>query len=291
MRKFDFPTFCDSIQRNRITFAYVVPPVVLALANSPATSKYDFSSLRMLHSSAASLAPDLARRTHAKLKVGIKQGYGASETAPGISSQSWEDWHETPGASGRLLPSMCLKVMNDGKEVATGESGELWVSGPNIFKGYLNNPEATAASLDTEGYYHTGDIGYVDRNHNIYITDRLKELIKYNGFQVAPAEVEAVLLSHPGVRDTAVIGVYSDAKATELPKAYVVPQPGYSPGPELKDQIEAWLREKLAPYKQLRGGIEFIDEIPKSAAGKILRRILVDAARESARKSVGRAKL
>jgi 4-coumarate--CoA ligase len=291
MRKFELQAFCKAIQQNAITVGYVVPPVVLALLNSPSTAQYDLSSLRMLHSSAAPLAPDLVRRTHSKFGIAIKQGYGASETAPGISTQSWTDWDKTLGSSGRLLPSMSLKVMDNGKELAAGEPGEIWLNGPNVFKGYHNNPDATAACLDADGYYHTGDIGFVDENHNIYITDRLKELIKYNGFQVAPAELEAILLAHPGVKDTAVVGIYDDTRATEVPKAYIVPQSGYAAGTELREQIEGWMRQKLAPYKQLRGGIEFIDEIPKSAAGKILRRVLLQKAREGPSRTSKPAKL
>jgi acyl-CoA synthetase (AMP-forming)/AMP-acid ligase II len=180
---------------------------------------------------------------------------------------------------------MSLKCVTDGEEVPLGETGEIWIKGPNIFKGYYNNPKATAESITPDGWYRTGDVGFVDGNLNLYITDRVKELIKYNGFQVAPAQLEGLLLAHPAVNDVAVIGVYSKEKATELPRAYVVPAKGYTSGAELEKEICEWLHKKVAPYKRLRGGIRFVDAIPKSNAGKVLRRVLSEQAKreESAR--------
>jgi acyl-coenzyme A synthetase/AMP-(fatty) acid ligase len=180
---------------------------------------------------------------------------------------------------------MSLKCVADGKEVPLGEAGEIWIKGPNIFKGYYKNTKATAESITPDGWYRTGDVGYVDKDNNLYITDRVKELIKYNGFQVAPAQLEGLLLAHPAVNDVAVIGVYSREKATELPRAYVVPATGYSAGPELERAISEWLNKKVAPYKRLRGGIRFVEAIPKSNAGKVLRRVLSEQAKkeESAR--------
>ncbi len=173
-----------------------------------------------------------------------------------------------------------MKCVDDGKEVALGETGEIWIRGPNIFKGYYNNPKATAESITSDGWYRTGDVGYIDEKHNLYITDRVKELIKYNGFQVAPAQLEGLLLAHPAVNDVAVIGIYSRERATELPRAYVVPAAGYAGASELEKEISEWLAKKVAPYKRLRGGVRFVEAIPKSNAGKVLRRVLSEQAKK-----------
>ncbi len=176
---------------------------------------------------------------------------------------------------GRLLPNQTAKYMSpEEKEVAAGETGELWIKGPNVFKGYLHNPEGTANALTEDGYFKTGDVGHQDKDGNFFITDRVKELIKYKGFQVAPAELEGLLTSHPKISDVAVIGVYNEDQATEVPRAYVVPAPGVEGGKKTEDEIVEWLRAKVANHKRLRGGVRFVDEVPKSASGKILRRLL-----------------
>lgn len=162
----------------------------------------------------------------------------------------------------------------EGQEVGPGLTGELFLRGPNVFDGYYGNPTATSECLDGNGWLRTGDIGHVDQNGNFYITDRAKELIKYNGFQVAPAELEGVLLDHPSIMDVAVIGILSENRVSELPRAYVVLVPG---APKTKDEaqnIVVWLARRVAPHKQLRGGVCFIDEIPRNPSGKILRRVL-----------------
>lgn len=168
--------------------------------------------------------------------------------------------------------------MDGEHEVPLGQEGEIWIKGPNIFKGYHNNPKATADAI-ANGWFRSGDIGYVDNDGNIFLTDRFKELIKYNGFQVAPAQLEGLLLGHPAVNDVAVIGVYSKERVTELPRAYIVPAQGHTAGGDLEKVISAWLHKKVAPYKKLRGGIRFVDEIPKSATGKVLRRVLAEQAK------------
>jgi 4-coumarate--CoA ligase len=158
-----------------------------------------------------------------------------------------------------------------GQEVLDGEVGELWVKGPNVFKGYLNNEAKTKDSFSEDGYFKTGDIGYQDKDGNVFITDRSKELIKYNAFQVAPAELEGVLTAHPKVVDAAVVGVQDETRATEVPRAYVVVGHGVERSEATVQEIQAWMKQKVAHHKQLRGGIRFIDVVPKSAAGKILR--------------------
>lgn len=160
------------------------------------------------------------------------------------------------------------------KELPVGETGELWIKGPNVFKGYHNNPEGTKNALTEDGYFKTGDVGHQDENGNFYITDRVKELIKYKGFQVPPAELEGLLISHPMVDDVAVIGLYNKDQATEVPRAYIVPKAGIEGSPKTANEIMLWLHAKVASHKKLRGGVRFVDEVPKSASGKILRRLL-----------------
>jgi 4-coumarate--CoA ligase len=186
---------------------------------------------------------------------------------------------------------MSIKFMAGEVEVPTGEQGEIWLKGPNICKGYYKNQKATAESINAEGWYRTGDVGYIDQHKNIFITDRMKELIKYNGFQVWPAQLEGLLLGHPAVNDVAVIGVYSKERATELPRAYVVPENGYLASKGLEKEIVDWLSAKVSPYKRLRGGIRFVDVIPKSAAGKVLRRLLVEEAKREQAGDLPTAKL
>ena len=163
-----------------------------------------------------------------------------------------------------------------GEDLGVGEEGEIWLYGPQVMMGYLNNPEATAETIDADGWLHTGDIGRVDDDGYWYITDRLKELIKYKGFQVPPAELEALLLTHPSVADSAVIPIPDD-EAGELPKAFVVLKPGHE---ATADELKEFVAGHVAHYKQIRQ-LEFLPEIPKSASGKILRRILRDREAEA----------
>jgi 4-coumarate--CoA ligase len=173
-----------------------------------------------------------------------------------------------------MFPNMLAKYMSaSGTELGPGEAGELWLSGPNIFAGYWKNPSATQAALTEDGFFKTGDIGFQDENHNFYITDRVKELIKYKGFQVPPAELEGKLMQCDMVDDVAVIGVQDEEQHTEVPRAYVVAaKPGA--GEQQAKEIVEWMKEKVASHKRLRGGVVFVEEIPKSASGKILRRVL-----------------
>ena len=188
---------------------------------------------------------------------------------------------------------MTAKYMSpEEEEVAVGETGELWMKGPNIFKGYHNNPEGTRNALTSDGYFKTGDIGHVDQDGNFYITDRVKELIKYKGFQVPPAELEGLLISHPVINDVAVVGVYDTAQATEVPRAYVVLKDERMTNGATEGEIMQWLQARVASHKRLRGGVRFVNEIPKSASGKILRRVLKTRAAEEDEKAKGlRAKL
>ena len=175
-------------------------------------------------------------------------------------------------------------------EVPAGQTGELWIKGPNVFKGYLNNPEGTKNALTNDGYFKTGDVGHQDAKGNFYITDRVKELIKYKGFQVPPAELEGILIGNEDIDDVAVIGIYDALQATEVPRAYVVPKKGLEGSKELEKKIQEWLAAKVASHKKLRGGVKFVDEIPKSASGKILRRLLKERATKEEKEGV-KAKL
>ena len=175
-------------------------------------------------------------------------------------------------------------------ELPIGETGELWIKGPNIFKGYHNNPQGTKNALTDDGYFKTGDVGHQDKDGNFYITDRVKELIKYKGFQVPPAELEGLLISHPLIDDVAVVGVYDKNQATEVPRAYITLKPMVEHSPKTAEDITLWLHAKIANHKKLRGGVRFIDEVPKSASGKILRRLLKSKAQDEGETTI-KAKL
>ncbi|KAI5358602.1 putative AMP-dependent synthetase/ligase, AMP-binding, AMP-binding enzyme domain, ANL [Septoria linicola] len=292
LAKFEIEAWCKIAQDHKITMSYVVPPVVLLLTKHPIVDKYDLSSLRMLNSGAAPLTKDLVEATYKRIGVPIKQAYGLSETSPGTHSQSWDSWKSAMGSVGALLPNLTAKYMSpEEKEVPQGEVGELWVSGPNIFKGYLNNVEGTKNALTEDGYFKTGDVGYQDKDGNFFITDRVKELIKYKGFQVAPAELEGYLVAHDKIDDVAVLGVFKQDLATEVPLAYVVLKQGVDASPGVEREITEWLGTKVANHKKLRGGVKFTNEIPKSASGKILRRMLKVKYQEEEEASAKKAKL
>jgi 4-coumarate--CoA ligase len=176
-----------------------------------------------------------------------------------------------PGSVGFLVPSTEARIVDpdSGEDVEIGEDGEIWIRGPQVMAGYLNNPEATATTIDSDGWLHTGDLGHVSADRHFTIVDRLKELIKVKGFQVPPAELEALLVTHEGIADAAVIGIPDD-EAGELPKAFITLKPGH----EADEQgIKDFVAQQVASYKRLRF-VEFVDKIPKSASGKILRRVL-----------------
>ncbi|KAL4965625.1 acyl--CoA ligase [Aspergillus stella-maris] len=290
MAKFDFEKWCQHVQDFKCTFVYIVPPVVLLLGKHPIVDKYDLSSIRMMNSGAAPLTQEIVEAVYNRLGVGIKQGYGLSETSPTTHTQAWSEWREHIGSVGKLLPNMEAKYMtmpedeSNPIEVKTGDVGELYLRGPNVFQGYHNNPSATADSISKDGWFRTGDVGYQDAKGNFFITDRVKELIKYKGFQVAPAELEGILLDNPSIDDVAVIGIESAEHGSEVPVAFVVrsaksKSSGVSKTDEAKNIVK-WLEPKVAQHKKLRGGVRFIDEIPKSVSGKILRRLLKKKALE-----------
>lgn len=269
MPRFDLEMFLDLNQQHRCRWAWVVPPVVLALAQHPIVDNYDLSSLERALSGAAPLGADLAAAAAARLGIDVIQGYGMTELSP-VSHATPAGHLDKPGSIGVAVANTESRIVDpDGNDVALGEPGELWVRGPQVMKGYFGNAEATAATLDDDGWLHTGDVATADDDGYFWIVDRVKELIKYKGFQVPPAELEALLVTHPDITDAAVIGVPDDA-AGELPKAFVVRRPGSD---ITEEAVREFVAGQVATYKQLRL-VEFIDEIPKSASGKILRREL-----------------
>lgn len=266
--RFDLDLFLRISQDHKTRRMWLVPPVALALAKHPVVDNYDLSSLEVLFCGAAPLGPDLAKSVEARLGCIAAQGYGMTELSPVAHAIPVNA--PKPGSGGMVVSnSECMIVDPEtGASVAPGTEGEVWVRGPQVMQGYLNNPIATAETLTDDGWLKTGDIGYVDEEGYIFISDRLKELIKYKGFQIAPAELEAALISMEGLNDAAVIG-RPDEEAGEVPVAFIVVGDG---GPD-EAAIHANFKANLASYKQLKE-IHFVEEIPKSASGKILRRLL-----------------
>ena len=271
--RFDLEQFLTVLSKHRVTIAHVVPPIVLALAKHPMVAKFELS-LRWVFSGAAPLGSDLSEACANRLGCLVFQGYGLTETSP-ATHLSPPDSRNRLGSVGFLVPGTECKVVDPATGEALGprKDGELWMRGPQVMKGYLNQPGATAAAIDTGGFFHSGDIGHADEDGHFYIVDRLKELIKYKGMQVAPAELETLLLTHPAVADAAVIPV-PDEEAGEVPKAFVVKR-----GEVTEEEIKAFVASRVAPYKKIRI-IEIVDQIPKSPSGKILRRILVERERQ-----------
>ena len=275
--KFDLQQFLTTLDEQKITRAFVAPPVVLALAKHPAVDSVDLSALKYVTSAAAPLDGDLAEACAKRLGLpAILQAYGMTELSPGTHAVPQDDENPPPGAVGKLFPSTEMRLVGaDGNDVGDEETGEIWIRGPQVMKGYLGRQAETDATIDPDGWLHTGDIGRVDERGYLYVVDRVKELIKYHGYQVPPAELEAVLLTDDRIADAAVIGV--DADGNEVPKAFVVPMPGV----ELTAaDVMEYVAERVAPYKKVRQ-VEFIEAVPKAASGKILRREL--RAREAAR--------
>src|SRR5712692_4244362 len=275
MPRFDLEQFLGLIQKYRVTLSHIVPPIVLKLAKDPSVEKYDLSSLKMIFSGAAPLGPELSRECLQRIGCGIRQGYGMTETSPVTHSSPADPAQMKLGSIGPPAPNTDCKLVDpaSGAELRTNHEGEVCVRGPQNMKGYLNNPEATARTIDKDGWLHTGDIGYADEDGHFYIVDRVKELIKYKGFQVAPAELEAILLTHPAVADAAVIPCKDD-EAGEVPKAFVVVKSETSAA-----AIMDFVAVRVSPHKKIRA-VEFIDQIPKSLSGKILRRVLIEKERD-----------
>lgn len=269
--RFDLEQVLGLIQDQRVTRFFAVPPIVLALAKHPLVDSYDLSSLRQIFSGAAPLSAELALEAGARVGCEVVQGYGMTEMSP-VS-------HLTPpgqfkaGTCGVTVPNAECRIVDPvtGADQPAGGDGELWVRGPMVMKGYLNNPEATALTVDADGWLHTGDIGVIDTDGHLTIVDRVKELIKVKGFQLAPAELEALLLTHPSIADAAVIGI-PDEESGEVPRAFIVVKPNQA---LTADEVTEFTRQHVATYKVVHD-VVFTESIPKSASGKILRRMLRD---------------
>lgn len=271
MPRFDLEMFLQLAQDHKSINLWVVPPVALLLANHPLVDKYDLSSVELIFCAAAPLSAELGDAVGARLGCTVIQGYGMTELSPVC--------HLVPrsaplsGSAGQTIAGTSCRIVDidTGEDADIGDKGEIWVKGPQVMKGYLNNPDATAQMINKDGWLKTGDVGYFDRNEYLFIVDRVKELIKYKGFQVAPAELEGVLAEHPDISDAAVIGLPDD-EAGEIPMAFLIAKEGVT---LTLDSVQSHMSQHLASYKQIRR-IELVDTIPKSPSGKILRRFLRD---------------
>ena len=274
LARFEFEPFLRVLQEWHVPLAHVAPPIAIALAKHPAVDGYDLSSLRCVFSGAAPLGNEITEALERRLGVSVRQGYGMTEASPATHYTVPDQVRR--GKIGPLVPNTECRIVDPatGTDAGPGEPGEVWARGPQVMKGYLNNLEATAATIDGDGWLHTGDIGIVDEDGFLEVTDRLKELIKVKGYQVAPAELEGLLLKHPKIADAAVIGIPDD-EAGERPKAFIV-----ASGPVSEEEVRVFVDAQVAPYKRL-AQIAFVDSIPKSASGKILRRVLVERERAS----------
>jgi acyl-CoA synthetase (AMP-forming)/AMP-acid ligase II len=274
MPRFDLPEFLRVIQDYRITRTYVVPPIVLALAKHPLVDQFDLSSLDLVGCGAAPLSAELEVACGKRLGCRIAQGYGLTETSPNTHRVPEDLVGQMPGEVGPPVPNTECRIVDveTGEDASAGQPGELWIRGPQVMKGYLNTPQATARAIDPDGWLRTGDLARIEENGALRIVDRIKELIKYKGYAVAPAELEALLVTHPAITDAAVIPL-PDEEAGEVPKALIV-----TSGQITAEEVTRFVAERVAPYKKLRA-VEIIEEIPRAPSGKVLRRVLIERER------------
>ena len=278
MPRFDPGQFLELLERRRVTVLIGAPPMFQVLLQHPRAAAADLGALELLVCGGAPLAAAAQRALATRLPGAIVgQAWGLTETTVGLSMPD-RDAGSVPGTVGRIVPGTELRVVDpdSGRDLGPGEPGELLARGPQVMAGYLGRPEATAAMVDPDGWLRTGDLGLVDGDGNVVIVDRLKELIKVSGHQVAPAELEALLATHPAVADAAVLRRDDPARG-EVPVAVVVPRPGTDPDP---DELLAWVAERVAPYKRLHA-VRFADAIPRTPSGKLLRRALHDQDRQT----------
>ena len=282
MGRFDMSDFLSLIQYHGVTALYTAPPVGVALSQTPLLNDYNLPSLRFIMFGAAPMSAELQLRIAGRLGCIVIQGYGLTETSP-VTHMDFTDERMRPGSIGPMLPDIEQRVvdMETGLiDLAPNELGELLLRGPNVMRGYYNQPEATAAALDADGWFYTGDLVKIDEDGYVYVLDRKKELIKYSGFQVPPAELEGILLEHPAVADVAVIGK-EDREHGEIPKAFVVLKAGSAVSARV---LMDFVGDQVATFKRIRE-IEFMDAIPKNPSGKLLRRVLVDRERAKTKDS------
>jgi acyl-CoA synthetase (AMP-forming)/AMP-acid ligase II len=268
--RFDLEAFLRAIEDHRATGTVIVPPIALALARHPIVDNYDLSSLRFAGCGAAPLGKEVEEECAERLGCLFHQGYGMTEATASIAiPRVAEPELHHYGQAGILVGGTEARVVDpvSGADLGTAGTGEIWIRGPQLMRGYLGRPAETAETIDADGWLHTGDIGRVDSDGRVFITDRIKELIKYKAHQVAPAELEALLCTHPAVAAAALLGA-PDEEAGELPTAFVVMS-----GEVSDDELMSWVAERVAPHKRIRR-VERIEEIPCSPSGKILRREL-----------------
>ncbi len=302
MPQFEMKTFLDVITRWKVTNLMLVPPIIIRFVRDPIVKNYDLSHVKMFMSGAAPLSKEIIDQLRAMYPAaGLWQGYGMTESASCITctpkSMQFDPWMDD--SVGMITPSSQLKIVDlEGNELPEGQAGEIWAKGPQVVMGYYQNDKATNETWDSDGFLHTGDIGLIRKDGSVCITDRLKEMIsllpigielaltslEVKGIPVAPAELEDLLLGHPKVEDCAVFGIKSEYEG-ELPRAYIVLKSGNKASKEIEDEIKNYVKEKRVKYKWLAGGIRFVDLIPKSPSGKILRRVIRDMESEEANKA------
>jgi long-chain acyl-CoA synthetase len=268
IERFDPTSALEAVQRHGVTILPGAPTMWTAWSSLTDVPDDAFASVRIAASGAAKLPMEVRASFARRFGVTITEGYGLTEASPVVTTSAGE--HEKPGSIGAPLPGVRVRLVDsDGEDVLIGDPGEIWVSGPNVFQGYWHDDVATAAALGGDGWLRTGDIAVVDDDGQLFLVDRVKDLIIVSGFNVYPAEVENVLLEHPAVEACGVIGV-AHPYTGEAVKAYVVVKPGRSVE---EDDLIAFCAEHLARYK-CPEKVMFVDEIPVGTSGKVLRRTL-----------------
>ncbi|EJT96507.1 phenylacetyl-CoA ligase [Dacryopinax primogenitus] len=287
--RFVFKNILESIVRHRVSHLYIVPPMVVMMLNNPLTKSYDLSHLRFAMVGAAPLSREVTERFKKQFpRVRMGQGYGMTETCTVVCQFEFQK-ESVNGSAGKLIPHTQARIiLPSGRPAGPGEPGELWVKGPQTALYYPNNKAATEETFLPDGWVRTGDEALITKEGDVYVLDRLKEFLKVNGFQVAPAELEGHLVVHPYVSDAGVVGIPDDMRG-EVPIAFVVLSPegkaaasgaGAAGEGNASEEIKKWVRDQKVRYKWLEGGVVFVDAIPKNTSGKILRRLLRDQAKE-----------
>ncbi|GLT30140.1 hypothetical protein SLA2020_049580 [Shorea laevis] len=276
-RRFGLGTMCGTIEEFRVSHVVVAPPVIVAMVRDGGVMDgYDLSSLEAIGCGGAPLRKGVIQKLRGRLpNVMLAQAYGLTETVGRVFSTMGRTECEVEGATGKLMPNCQAKIVDPETGAALPPSmvGELWLKGAHIMKGYIDDEEATMATLDSEGWFRTGDLCYIDKEGFLFFVDRIKELIKYKGYQVAPAELEHLLQSHPDVVEAAVVP-FPDEESGQVPMAFVVKQSGSS---ICESQIKDFVAKQVAPYKTIRR-LMFLDSLPKNATGKVLRKELIKMA-------------
>ncbi|RFU29404.1 hypothetical protein B7463_g6937, partial [Scytalidium lignicola] len=290
MRRFNTTAFINNIEKFQITELSLMPPMLIQILHHPLASKEKFRSVQYVHGGGAAIGKELQRRMKALLPPAtpFTQIWGMSETSGTALCLFWPE-HDDTGSIGRPIPNLRMKLIDDdGKDISAFDTkGELCIKGPTVMVGYLDNPAANESAFDADGWLKTGDICYCDGiTKKWYMVDRKKELIKVRAFQVAPPELEEILLSHPDIIDAAVIGVDFPERATELPRAYVVVDPQRATLTE--EEVKKYVAERVVKYKWLEGGVIFVEAIPKAASGKILKNVLRERAKKEMERSVSK---